>query len=154
MTPEKWQKNVLQSIIDNERVSVRSGHGVGKTAMLSWLILQWLITRYPSKVACTAPTAHQLEDVLWGEVAKWYRRMPDGLKNLLRLSRDRVEVLTAPQESFAVARTARKEQPEAFQGFHSENMLFIIDEASGVEDIIFEVGEGSMSTPGAKTLHS
>ncbi len=152
MTPEKWQKNVLQSIIDNERVSVRSGHGVGKTAMLSWLILQWLITRYPSKVACTAPTAHQLEDVLWGEVAKWYRRMPDGLKNLLRLSRDRVEVLTAPQESFAVARTARKEQPEAFQGFHSENMLFIIDEASGVEDIIFEVGEGSMSTPGAKTL--
>ena len=152
VTPEKWQKNVLQSIIDNERVSVRSGHGVGKTAMLSWLILQWLITRYPSKVACTAPTAHQLEDVLWGEVAKWYRRMPDGLKNLLRLSRDRVEVLTAPQESFAVARTARKEQPEAFQGFHSENMLFIIDEASGVEDIIFEVGEGSMSTPGAKTL--
>ena len=152
MTPEKWQKNVLQSIIDNERVSVRSGHGVGKTAMLSWLILQWLITRYPSKVACTAPTAHQLEDVLWGEVAKWYRRMPDGLKNLLRLSRDRVEVLTAPQESFAVARTARKEQPEAFQGFHSENILFIIDEASGVEDIIFEVGEGSMSTPGAKTL--
>ena len=152
MTPEKWQKNVLQSITDNERVSVRSGHGVGKTAMLSWLILQWLITRYPSKVACTAPTAHQLEDVLWGEVAKWYRRMPEGLKNLLRLSRDRVEVLTAPQESFAVARTARKEQPEAFQGFHSENMLFIIDEASGVEDIIFEVGEGSMSTPGAKTL--
>jgi len=78
--------------------------------------------------------------------------MPDGLKQLLRVSRDRVEVVDAPQESFSVARTARKEQPEAFQGFHSENMLFIIDEASGVEDIIFEVGEGSMSTPGAKTL--
>ena len=120
--------------------------------MLSWLILNWLVTRYPAKIACTAPTAHQLEDVLWGEVAKWYRKMPEGLKNLLRVSRDRVEVVTAPQESFSVARTARKEQPEAFQGFHSENMLFIIDEASGVEDIIFEVGEGSMSTPGAKTL--
>ena len=152
MEPEKWQKEVLTSIVENDRVSVRSGHGVGKTAMLSWLILHWLITRYPSKIACTAPTAHQLEDVLWGEVAKWYRRMPDGLKQLLRVSRDRVEVVDAPQESFSVARTARKEQPEAFQGFHSENMLFIIDEASGVEDIIFEVGEGSMSTPGAKTL--
>ena len=50
-----------------------------------------------------------------------------------------------------MARTARKEQPEAFQGFHSDNMLFLVDEASGVEDIIFEVGEG-LCPPGAKTL--
>ncbi|SVC56357.1 uncharacterized protein METZ01_LOCUS309211, partial [marine metagenome] len=28
--------------------------------MLSWLILNWLVTRYPAKIACTAPTAHQL----------------------------------------------------------------------------------------------
>ena len=49
-----------------------------------------------------------------------------------------------------MARTARKEQPEAFQGFHSDNMLFLVDEASGVEDIIFEVGEGAMSTQGPR----
>jgi phage terminase large subunit len=51
-----------------------------------------------------------------------------------------------------VARTARKEQPEAFQGYHSPNMLFIADEASGIDDIIFEVGKGAMSSPGAKTI--
>jgi phage terminase large subunit len=51
-----------------------------------------------------------------------------------------------------VARTARVEQPEAFQGFHDENLLFIIDEASGVPDVIFEVGEGALSTKGAKVL--
>jgi len=50
------------------------------------------------------------------------------------------------------ARTARKEKPEAFQGFHSDNMLFIADEASGIENVIFEVGEGAMSTPSAKTI--
>ena len=38
--------------------------------MMSWLILWWLSTRFPAKIAATAPTAHQLEDVLWGEVAK------------------------------------------------------------------------------------
>jgi phage terminase large subunit len=87
-----------------------------------------------------------------GEIAKWYRTLPDPLKSLISVTSDKVFLNAAPNESFAVARTARKEKPEAFQGFHSENMLFIVDEASGVDPIIFEVGEGAMSTEGAKTL--
>jgi phage terminase large subunit len=78
--------------------------------------------------------------------------LPDGLRVLLTVTSDKVFLNAAPQESYAVARTARKEKPEAFQGFHSSNMLFIVDEASGVDPIIFEVGEGAMSTAGAKTL--
>jgi hypothetical protein len=54
-----------------------------------------------------------------------------------------------PSESFAVARTSRPERPEALQGFHSENILFLIDEASGVADNVFEVAEGALSTDGA-----
>jgi hypothetical protein len=94
-----------------------------------------------------------LQDVLWGELAKWHRSIAIGFfKNLIEVKSDKVELVSAPKESFAVARTARRENPEAFQGFHSANMLFLIDEASGVEDVIFEVGEGAMSTKGAKTL--
>jgi hypothetical protein len=55
----------------------------------------------------------------------------------------------APQEAFAVARTSRPEKPEALQGFHAENILFLIDEASGVSDKVFEVAEGALSTEGA-----
>jgi hypothetical protein len=55
----------------------------------------------------------------------------------------------APNEAFAVARTSRPERPEALQGFHSENILFLIDEASGVADNVFEVAEGALSTDGA-----
>ena len=150
--PEEWQKKAMLAIKNNDRVAVKSGHGVGKSALESWIILWWLLTRYPAKVACTAPTGHQLSDVLWGEIAKWYRKLPVGLKSLLAVKNDRVELVSAPSESFAVARTARKETPEAFQGFHSENMLFMVDEASGIEPIIFEVGEGAMSTKGAKTF--
>ena len=150
--PEKWQREAMLAIKNNDRVAVKSGHGVGKSALESWIVLWWLLTRYPAKVACTAPTGHQLSDVLWGEIAKWYRKLPPGLKSLLAVKNDRVELVSAPSESFAVARTARKETPEAFQGFHSENMLFMVDEASGIEPIIFEVGEGAMSTKGAKTF--
>ena len=149
---EEWQAEALQAIVDNDRIAVRSGHGVGKSAWLSWVILWWLLTRYPAKVACTAPTAHQLQDVLWGEISKWYRQLDPVFQGWLEVKSERVELTGAGAESFAVARTARKENPEAFQGFHSDNMLFIVDEASGVDDIIFEVGQGAMSTPGAKTL--
>jgi phage terminase large subunit len=149
---EPWQLRTMMDVRNEDRVAVKSGHGVGKSALLAWVILWWLLTRFPAKVACTAPTSHQLDDVLWGEISKWFRRLPPGLKELLTVTSDKVFLNAAPNESFAVARTARKEKPEAFQGFHSENMLFIVDEASGVDPIIFEVGEGAMSTEGAKTL--
>jgi hypothetical protein len=152
ITPEAWQVEALQAIVNHDRIAVKSGHGVGKSAFESWVLLWWLSTRYPAKVACTAPTAHQLEDVLWGEVSKWHRRMPQALRSQIIVKSDRVELFGGTAEHFAVARTARRENPEAFQGFHSENMLFLVDEASGVDEMIFEVGKGAMSTVGAKTL--
>jgi len=148
--PEEWQREALYAVRDNDRVAIRSGHGIGKTAFLSWLILWWLSTRTPARIACTANTASQLSDILWAEVAKWQRRMPKRFQEVIQVKSDKVEVVGA--DSFAVARTARRETPEALQGFHSPNMLFLIDEASGVDDLIFEVGEGAMSTEGAKTV--
>jgi phage terminase large subunit len=152
VTPEPWQILALEAIARDERVAIRSGHGVGKSALLAWLVLWFLLTRFPAKIPCTAPTGHQLSDVLWGEIAKWHRRLIPELRDQLDVKSTRVERSGAPQECFAVARTARREQPEAFQGFHSENLLLIADEASGIDDAIFEVGEGAMSTPGAKTV--
>ena len=149
--PQPWQAEALCALRDNDRVAIRSGHGVGKTAFLSWAILWWLLTHYPVKVACTANTASQLSDVLWPEISKWGRRLPEIFQNELEFKSDKIE-LKGGGDSFAVARTSRKEQPEALQGFHSPNMLFVIDEASGVPDIVFEVGQGAMSTAGAKTV--
>jgi hypothetical protein len=149
---EKWQEDVLRDIAVHNRVAVRSGHGVGKSALQSWVVLWYLFTRGPVKIACTAPTSHQLYDVLWSEVSKWARQLHPFLLTMIKINTDRIELIDNPEECFAVARTARKEQPEAFQGFHSENMMFLIDEASGVDDLIFEVGEGALSTRGAKAL--
>lgn len=149
--PQKWQAEALRAVASHDKVSIASGHGVGKTAFQSWLVLWWLITHYPCKVAVTANTAHQLSDVLWTEIDKWARQLPDGFKNLLEFKSDKIS-LKGASDSFAVARTSRRENPEALQGFHSENMLFLCEEASGIPDIVFQVGEGAMSTQGAKTV--
>jgi hypothetical protein len=152
VVPEDWQAEALNNVRDHNRLAIRSGHGVGKTALLAWIIIWWLLTRHPARVACTANTAAQLSDILWGELDKWVRKLPDGFRQLLELKSEYLTLIEDPKQSYAVARTARRETPEAFQGMHSPNMIFIVDEASGVDDIIFEVGRGSMSSPGAKTI--
>lgn len=65
---------------------------------------------------------------------------------------DRVERKDNGKNNFAVARTARRENPDAMQGFHADNLLFIIDEASGVDEKVFEVARGALSTPNARVV--
>lgn len=122
---------------------------------MAWCVLWFMSTHFPCKIPCTAPTGHQLSDVLWAEVAKWLRilkeRVPD-LGNEFEWKSEKVELRSNPQESFAVARTSRPENPEALQGFHSQNILFLIDEASGVPDEVYQVAEGALSSEGAYVL--
>ena len=156
VTPEPWQAEALTSLATEDRVSIRSGHGVGKSALDSWTILWWLSTRYPAKCAVAAPTQHQIKDVLWAELATWHRRMPVALNQQFDISSSaqnmRFSLRAAPEESFAVGRSGQKDNPEALQGFHSPNMMFLLDEASGIDDIVFEVASGALSTKGAKIL--
>lgn len=151
---EKWQQSALEALRDKDRISIRSGKGVGKTTFLSWAILWFLGTRYECKIPCTATSGHQLHDILWKECAKWVSRVkPEYKKHLPYLVKKDTIVLEGMEDhNFAVARTARREQPEAFQGFHADNLLLVADEASGIDDAIFEAGEGAMSTPGAKII--
>ncbi len=152
--PDKWQADALEAVISKDRIAIRSGHGVGKSSLLSWITLWFLCMKSGDgcKVACTAPTAHQLHDVLWSELGKWYRKMPAWYREQLSLKGDRLEVVGKEAECFAVARTSRRENPEALQGFHSTNMLFLVDEASGVDEMVFETAQGAMSSAGAKTI--
>lgn len=145
--PDDQQKAMLRSVAENPFTSVRSGHGVGKSAVQAWMIIWWLCTRPFPKVPCTAPTQHQLFDILWAEVSKWLRNNPVLGSSLIWTS-EKVYMRGHPEEWFAVARTASK--PDALQGFHAEHLLYIIDEASGVDDKVFEPILGALSTQGAR----
>lgn len=150
--PTEQQHVASRALCERRRVSIRSGHGTGKSAFLAWSILWFMSCYFPCKIPATAPTSHQLNDVLWSELAIWHRKLKDRIPELgeeFEWTSERFYLRSHPSESFAVARTARTENPEALQGFHSENILFLIDEASGVAEKVFEVAEGALSTDGA-----
>lgn len=147
--PDKEQAKILRSVAKNQLTTVRSGHGVGKSTVEAWVVIWFMVTRPFPKIPCTAPTQHQLFDILWAEVSKWLRHNK-ALANELIWTKEKVYMRGYPEEWFAVARTASK--PDALQGFHAEDVLYIIDEASGVDDSIFEPVLGALSTPGARLL--
>lgn len=126
--PDETQKEVMNSVVTNKRTSVRSGHGIGKSAVLSWLVLWFMCTRPFPKIPCTAPTKHQLHDILWAEIAKWISKDRNNLRNEIEWTQEKLYMKKYPENWFAVPRTAT--QPDALQGFHAEHILFIIDEAS------------------------
>ncbi len=146
VTEQQWRAS--KKLVAKRRLSIRAGKGVGKSTFLSWSILWFHTCYFPCKAGCTAPTATQMSDVLWAELATWHRRLKEkmpALGNKFDWKVDSFTMIEAPQESFSVARTARPEKPEALQGLHAKHVLVIVDEASGVDDAIFEAGRGAMS---------
>ena len=152
--PDKWQTDILQQIGDGclnltiaLQVAVRSGHGIGKSALISWIILWFISTRPHPQIVVTANTKPQLETKTWRELAKWHR---------LAINRDwftwtatKFYHVDYPETWFAVALPWSKERSEAFAGTHDKHVLMLFDEASAIDDIIWEVAEGAMTTEGA-----
>jgi len=152
-TPTFQQSQFLEAYIQpGAHVSARSGHGVGKTSCLAWMLLHFLYFFPEALVPCTAPSGHQLFDVLWAEAGRWWDKLDPWWKNQLLITKSRIDYTGPGSKRFAVARTARAEKPEALAGFHSKNILFLIDEASAIHNAIFEVAEGALSTPGARVV--
>lgn len=140
-----WEKQqqIMEAVRDHRRVAVRSCHHSGKTFTAS-AITQWFARSFnPSLVLTTAPTERQVEKLLWGEIAfqQSRARLPG---KMLTTS---LEVGPAQR---AYGFTTNK--PEKFQGWHCENILIIVDEASGVDEAIYEAIEGCLTGPNAKLL--
>lgn len=129
----------------SNRISVSSGHGVGKTAVLCWIILWYLFCFLDSQVPCTAPSSQQMHDILWKELSIWLKRMPKDIQDKFEWQTSYVRVTENPEAWFARARTAKKENPEALAGVHGDHVLFAIDEASGVPEEIYNTAEGSLT---------
>lgn len=158
--PYPWQAKVLRDIVLRNpdgtphcrKFAIRSGHGVGKTALLAWLVVWFLCTRFPQKTAITAPTSSQLFDALWPEIGMWLKQMKKPLQDLFEITGDRIRFKPAPEASFASAKTSRPETPEAMAGVHAPNVLLLFDEASGIPEAVFEAAAGSMSAQEAITI--
>ncbi len=147
--PDDWQLGVFRDVVAAPYTSVKSGQGVGKTGVES-IVALWFLSCFPfAKVIATAPTRRQLNDVLWAEIDKWRSKSPV-LSVVLKWTKTYIYVVGFEKRWFATARTATK--PENMQGFHEDNMLFIVDEASGVPEPIMEAILGTLSGKNNKLL--
>jgi hypothetical protein len=146
--PDKWQQAALDALATNQRLAVASGHGVGKTALTSWLIHWFMSTRPDPQVVVTANTKNQLDSKTWRELAKWNQRAING--EWFQHSATRFSLKEAPDTWFASAIPWTENNSEAFAGTHEDHVLNVFDEASAIPDVIWDVVEGSMTTPGAK----
>jgi hypothetical protein len=152
-TPQPWQEDFLRAVARGERrISVRAGHGVGKSTACSWALIWHMVTRFPQKAVVTAPTSAQLFDALYSETKAWINKLPPALKELFEVFSDRIVLKDAPESSFISARTSSAERPEALAGVHSEHVLLVVDEASAVHEAVFEAAAGSMSGHSATTI--
>lgn len=152
--PQKWQLDILQQIKDNLlntqtaiRIAVSSGHGIGKSALVAWIVL-WSITTYPdSRAVITANTDSQLKSKTWPEVQKWFQKFI--LKDLFICTATTLTTKEiAHQKTWqANAIPWSKENSEAFAGLHNQGkrIILIFDEGSAIEDIIWEVAEGALT---------
>ena len=151
--PDPWQEKVLRAVAAGKRrISIRAGHGVGKSTGCAWVLIWHMLTRYPQKAICTAPTAGQLFDALFAEVKFWINRLPAPIKDLFDMTSEKIVLKASPEASFISARTSSADRPEALAGIHSEHVLLIVDEASAVPEAVFESAAGSMSGENACTL--
>lgn len=140
--PGPWarQIDILESVRDNARTVVKSGHGIGKTWVAARAALWFLLCYPPAIVLTTAPTWRQVERLLWGEIRKQHR------SSQRRLTRRDALITTAlklDDDHYALGLST--DQPERFQGYHAEHMLVIFDEAPGVDTEIWEAAEGILT---------
>jgi phage terminase large subunit len=146
----RHQRRFLWALANGKRrIALRSGHRVGKTLSLAVAALWHLLTKYPQKTLITAPSAGQLFGSLFPEIVSLSKKLPAFVRDLLNFYTDEINLKADPEGSFLIARTADPNKPEAFQGMHSANIMLIWDEASGIDERLFNAARGSMASPNA-----
>src|SRR4051812_18656315 len=157
--PDRWQSDFLEELgrevrtrgfdgvraVSPIRMATASGHGIGKSTLVAWIV-NWIMSTRPNcQGTITANTYTQLETKTWAAILKWTRlcvTSPWFLTTGTRMyHRDH------PQTWFCSAQSCREENSEAFAGQHavSSSSFYIFDEASAVPDKIFEVAEGGLT---------
>lgn len=152
--PDQWQADLLRDVGSKVltadeaiREAVSSGHGVGKSALVAWLILWAMSTRPHMAGVVTANTAAQLETKTWRELSLWWKRSIN--RSWFQWTATKFYQVENPDTWFVAAIPWSKEKSEAFAGLHAEHVLVIFDEGSGIDDVIWDVSEGAMTTKGA-----
>jgi hypothetical protein len=128
--------------------AIASGHGIGKSACVAWIIIWLMSTRRHCRGVVTANTGSQLEDKTWPELLKWHNMAVNKHWFNWTATQYTCVLEKGGEKNWKFdAVTWSEERTEAFAGSHnaSSAMVVIFDEASAIPDVIWEVTEGAMT---------
>lgn len=167
--PRKWQKQVLLELAEHIQanrhrmaqgqnplvfhMAVCSGRGIGKSALVAWLILWFMSCVLGGSNVTTANTEEQLKSKTWAELGKWhtmainshwFERTALSLRPepwFAKLLADQMKLDIGLY--YGLAQLWSEDNPDAFAGLHNTNgTLLVFDEASGIPSPIWKVSEG------------
>jgi hypothetical protein len=166
VTPEHWQRKVMTHIADqlsaNKRLSkftpiqiaVASGNTIGKTALLSWLII-WSLTTFEDCLGVvTAGTEPQIRTRLWGELSKWFHQLPDELRQAFELTATAIFNRQHERTWRIDGRPWSERNMEAFSGLHNfqKRVIVIYDECSMIAEPIWRATDGMLNDAETQVL--
>ena len=162
--PDEWQRDECEAIKEHVRgnllrqakgesqlpyrSAIASGHGIGKSAFMSWIMIWLMSTRKHCRGVTTANTGDQLADTTWPELAKWHNMAINKEWFIWRATQFYCVLDKDGEKNWRFnAATWSLEHTEAFAGRHNASSAVVVlyDEASGIPDKIWEVSEGAMT---------
>lgn len=143
------QKEILDSVAQNNRTTVKSGHGIGKSYTAAGIVL-WFLLNFPPPciVVTTAPTKKLVKEILWSEIADLHAKLKKRIEGMGELLQTYLR-FTHPRH-YGIGFTT--DDPHSFQGIHAQHMLTIFDEACGIPPQIYESAKSLTSAAGNKVL--
>lgn len=157
--PDDWQREVLAEIgrevlargfdgaaaVAPIREAVASGHGIGKSVLVAWLVDWILCTRPHCKGTVTANTFTQLETKTWATIQRWTKLCI--CASWFTVTGDSIYHRQHKATWFCTAQSCREENSEAFAGQHAADStsFYVFDEASAIPDTIWQVAEGGLT---------
>lgn len=153
--PREWQTDILKTVgahLSNPetrftplQIAVASGHGIGKTALISWLGEWGIATMVDARGVVTANTENQLRTKTWPEFSKWLKLM--AARDFFRLDGTTFRG-TENEKTWRIDAIPWSENnPEAFAGLHNafNRILVLLDEGSAIADVIWETVFGALT---------
>jgi hypothetical protein len=164
--PEPWQREQLDRIGQRLRAGaaftgdvieedISSGHGIGKSAEVAWLILWAISTHKDTRGVVTANTDTQLRTKTWAELSKWYQLFIG--KQLFTLTATSIFIANdkVREKAWRIDGVPWSENnTEAFAGMHNKGkrILVMFDEASTIADPVWEVTRGALTDAGTEII--
>lgn len=134
------QTTITQTLVSNRFVAVESGHSVGKTFLAALIVAWWISTKQPAIAITTAPTWHQVSNLLWRQLRTLHRNAPLQLPGRM-LETPRWEVNADHYAIGLSPRKATEQDVASIQGYHSPNLLVVLDEAAGLPRPLWQAAE-------------